>query len=128
MEIFGVGPWELMLVIVIAFVVLGPEKIPSIMRTIGRTVRQLRQMSQQLTSEFGDEIKEVTGDITAVQREFQGVQRDLGQMAKSVVARLPNEPESAPTSALAATSPPPVPDPSAPADPGTPGSGAQPDA
>ena len=67
MEIFGVGPFELLLIALIAFVILGPERIPTAMRWLGRTVRQLRQMSQQLTKDYGPEIQEITGEIAAVQ-------------------------------------------------------------
>jgi sec-independent protein translocase protein TatB len=92
MEIFGVGPWELIIVLMIAFVVLGPDKIPEVARTLGRLVRQLRNMSNELTGEFGDEFKEVKSEITSVQREFRAMQRDLGDAARSVVTQV-NDPK-----------------------------------
>lgn len=85
MEIFGVGPFELALIALIAFIVLGPERIPTAMRWLGRTVRQLRQMSQQLTKDYGADIQQVTSEITAVQAELRNIQRDLTEVTRGLV-------------------------------------------
>jgi sec-independent protein translocase protein TatB len=85
MEIFGVGPFELVMIALIAFIVLGPERIPTAMRWLGRTVRQVRQLSQQLTKDYGPEIKEITGEISAVQAELRSIQRDLTDVTRGLV-------------------------------------------
>ncbi len=85
MEIFGVGPLELVLIALVAFIVLGPERIPSAMRWLGRTVRQLQQMSHQLTKDYGQDIRQVTDEITAVQAELRNIQRDLSEVTRGLV-------------------------------------------
>ena len=85
MEIFGVGPFELVLIALVAFIVLGPERIPSAMRWLGRMVRQQRQMSQQLTKDYGAEIKDITGEISAVQAELRNIKRDLTDVTRGLV-------------------------------------------
>ncbi|MBI5567514.1 MAG: twin-arginine translocase subunit TatB [Chloroflexi bacterium] len=85
MEIFGVGPFELVLIALVAFIVLGPERIPGAMRWLGRMVRQLRQMSQQLTKDYGAEIKDITGEISAVQAELRNIKRDLTDVTRGLV-------------------------------------------
>lgn len=85
MEIFGVGPFELVLIALVAFIVLGPERIPSAMRWLGRLVRQVRQMSQQLTKDYGEDIRQVTGELTAVQAELRNIQRDLSEVTRGLV-------------------------------------------
>jgi sec-independent protein translocase protein TatB len=85
MEIFGVGPFELALIALIAFIVLGPERIPTAMRWLGRTMRQLRQMSQQLTKDYGADIQQVTSEISAVQTELRNIQRDLTEVTRGLV-------------------------------------------
>jgi sec-independent protein translocase protein TatB len=107
MEIFGVGPFELVLIALVAFIVLGPERIPSAMRWLGRTVRQLRQMSQQLTKDYGAEIKDITGEISAVQAELRNIKRDLTDVTRGLItgtevihppkAATPAQPDSAPS-------------------------------
>ena len=49
---FGIGPEELMLVALLALLVLGPERLPQVMRDLGRVVGDLRRTSDELRSEF----------------------------------------------------------------------------
>ena len=49
---FGIGPEELMLIAVLALLVLGPERLPQVMRDVGRVVGDLRRTSDELRTEF----------------------------------------------------------------------------
>jgi sec-independent protein translocase protein TatB len=49
---FGIGPEELALVALLALLVLGPERLPKVMRDMGRLVGDLRRTSDELRSEF----------------------------------------------------------------------------
>lgn len=59
MEIFGIGLPEIALIMVVALIVFGPERLPEIAREAGRMVRQFRQMTSEATSE----IRSLTGDL-----------------------------------------------------------------
>jgi len=54
---FGIGIFELFLIAVIALVVMGPERLPGAMRTIAGYMRQIRDISNEFTSQFSEEIK-----------------------------------------------------------------------
>ena len=49
---FGIGPEELMLIAIIALLVLGPERMPRLMRDVGRIVGDLRRTSEELQKDF----------------------------------------------------------------------------
>jgi Tat protein translocase TatB subunit len=49
---FGIGPEELVLILIIALIVLGPERMPKVARDIGRVVGDLRRTSDELREEF----------------------------------------------------------------------------
>lgn len=49
---FGIGLPELLVILVIALIVLGPEKMPQLARDVGRTVGDLRRTSDELREEF----------------------------------------------------------------------------
>ena len=49
---FGIGPEELFLIAIIALLVLGPERMPKVMRDVGRVVGDLRKTSDELREEF----------------------------------------------------------------------------
>src|SRR5438046_336632 len=45
---FNVGPLELLVILIVALVVVGPEKLPDLARTIGRAMRELRKIQDDL--------------------------------------------------------------------------------
>ena len=60
MDFLGIGPLELIVVLIIAFIVVGPERLPEFARSIGKTLRDVRALSQGLTSEWQRELNSVT--------------------------------------------------------------------
>ena len=48
---FNLGPMEVLVIVVVALVVLGPQRLPDAMRQVGKGVGDLRRWSTQLTSE-----------------------------------------------------------------------------
>jgi Tat protein translocase TatB subunit len=50
----SIGPLEVVAVAAIALIVFGPEKLPEIARTVGRTLSQLRRMADEVRDEFKD--------------------------------------------------------------------------
>jgi sec-independent protein translocase protein TatA len=44
----GIGPLELMLILIVALVVVGPKKLPEIGRQIGKVMRDLRRMQDEV--------------------------------------------------------------------------------
>jgi sec-independent protein translocase protein TatA len=57
MDFFGIGPWEILLIIVIALIVVGPGRIPEIARTLGKTVRAIRRAGAELTTAVTKELE-----------------------------------------------------------------------
>jgi sec-independent protein translocase protein TatB len=49
---FGIGPEELALVALLALLVLGPDRLPKVMRDMGKVVGDLRRTSDELRNEF----------------------------------------------------------------------------
>ena len=49
---FGIGTGELMLLLVLALIVLGPERMPKLARDLGRALAEFRRTSDELKSEF----------------------------------------------------------------------------
>ena len=58
----GVGFPELVLILVVALIVLGPQRLPEVARTLGRAYGQLRRASE----EFQNTIRQ---DLAALERQ-----------------------------------------------------------
>ncbi|MGH9283687.1 MAG: twin-arginine translocase TatA/TatE family subunit, partial [Acidimicrobiales bacterium] len=50
----SIGPAEILVVLVIALVVLGPTRLPDAARSLGKAISELRKVSSGLQSEVRD--------------------------------------------------------------------------
>jgi sec-independent protein translocase protein TatB len=57
MNILGMGPLELLLILVLALIVFGPARLPEIMGQIGRAIADFRRATSQLSDEFNRTIQ-----------------------------------------------------------------------
>lgn len=87
---FNIGPMELLVLVVVGLIVLGPDRLPSMARDAARMLRTLREMATgartQLRDELGPEFADLDLDDfrrlnprTALQRAILGEEdlRDL---------------------------------------------------
>ncbi len=54
---FDIGFTELLLLAIIGMVVIGPERLPGVARTIGRQIGQLRRFMSNLQNQLEQEVK-----------------------------------------------------------------------
>ena len=52
MNFLGMGPMELVLIMVLALIVFGPGKLPEIAGQIGKMVRDFRSATSEMSTEF----------------------------------------------------------------------------
>ena len=66
MDFFGIGPMEIILILVIGLLIFGPDKLPQIGRDLGRTLRSFKKattdLSAEMSKELEEEKKEIVGD------------------------------------------------------------------
>ncbi len=85
---FDVGGMEFVVIIIVALLVIGPERIPEVARTLGRFIGQLRQLG----GDIGDPIHQVRealhegiqeGEAIAhqIQADVEGVHEDIQSAA-----------------------------------------------
>src|SRR5262245_11002669 len=79
MNFFGMGGWEIGVILIVALIIFGPGKLPEVMGQVGKTVRDFRRMTGDLTGEFErstgikDIKKTLTDEITGIKSEVTGV-------------------------------------------------------
>ncbi len=62
---FGIGPPELIVIIVLAIILLGPEKFPEAGRAVGKAIREFRSMSDDLTRDFRQPLEEISATFNS---------------------------------------------------------------
>jgi Tat protein translocase TatB subunit len=83
MDFLGIGPLELIVILIIAFVVVGPERLPQLAQSIGKTLRDLRALSRGLTTEWQRELSSM-----AELEPGESLQQTLTQPLKEVQTEL----------------------------------------
>ncbi len=69
-EVFGVGVPEMVIILVVALIFLGPDKLPEAARTVGGWVRQIRSFTGEAASiwqetlQVGDSLKDVVRPVS----------------------------------------------------------------
>jgi len=60
---FGIGSTELLVILVVALIVIGPSKLPDIMRTIGKGMAEFRRVSTDVKSTLDAEVRKADDEI-----------------------------------------------------------------
>jgi TatA/E family protein of Tat protein translocase len=55
----GMGPMEIAVILIVALIIFGPGKLPEIGATIGRSVREFRSATKDITGDFQRSMMEV---------------------------------------------------------------------
>jgi len=71
LELFGIGLLELVLILVVALIVLGPDRLPEAARGVGKTIADVRRATEparaawaELTSEVNTVVTSATSQVT----------------------------------------------------------------
>jgi sec-independent protein translocase protein TatB len=114
----NIGPPELLLILVIALVVVGPQRLPELGRTIGRGLRELRKVQDDVrdmvNTGLDDDLKETAAELkrsasdlrnaTDIRSAFRNTPHQARQRAAAAVTGAvtpddgPSEPDVAPPS------------------------------
>ena len=69
---FGIGMPEMILILAIALVVIGPKKLPDLAKSLGRAMREFKKA----TNEF-KETMQIEGEMEDVKKAFSGISDDV---------------------------------------------------
>jgi sec-independent protein translocase protein TatA len=68
----SLGPAEILVILVVALLVFGPNKMPELGRQLARGVREFRKIQQHLSSELHDVVSELDLNPTTSQQPTPG--------------------------------------------------------
>ena len=69
---FGIGMPEMILILAIALIVIGPKKLPDLAKSLGRAMREFKKA----TSEF-KETMQIDSELSEVKNAFNGISDDV---------------------------------------------------
>jgi sec-independent protein translocase protein TatB len=74
MSFLGMGPLEILLILILGFLFFGPEKLPQMAAKAGKLYRSFRKatfdLSKSITSEVDSEGKTLKQDLSEISKSF----------------------------------------------------------
>jgi sec-independent protein translocase protein TatA len=74
---FGIGFPELVVILVLGLLVLGPQRLPEVARALGRGLAELKRATQGLKEEMDSEIRKMDETVEARSHERSPAPREL---------------------------------------------------
>ncbi len=98
---FDIGFWELMIIAIISLIVLGPERLPTALRTLRGWVGSVRDFSNTVKTELKEELRihELHEDLKkAEQSGMKNLSPEVAESIKSLqdAANMVNRPYDTP--------------------------------
>lgn len=84
MEFLGIGPLELLLIVVVALIVFGPHRLPELMVQVARFIREFRSYTSTLTRDLTDVMREFERERAVVDAEWKEVGEGLADARSDV--------------------------------------------
>ena len=84
MNVFGVGPAELIVIMVVALLFVGPERLPKLAADLARTIREIRQYTGSLAAEFNEVVKDFEKDTEGERSQWKEIGEGITGATKSV--------------------------------------------
>jgi sec-independent protein translocase protein TatA len=70
---FNIGPMELIVILLVALLIVGPKRLPEVGRSIGKSLREVRRATEEVRYSFeaslDDEAHEETADPEAADED-----------------------------------------------------------
>lgn len=92
-NILGIGVPEIIIILVIAFLIVGPERVPEIGRKVGKFYRNMRRVTTNLTAEVKqaidwdeEDVKNIKEVTDVLKEENTSLRQELDDLKKAVVS------------------------------------------
>jgi sec-independent protein translocase protein TatB len=80
----GIGPAELLVILVLALLVVGPNRLPEMAAQLARFLRAFRRYSANVTREFNETMRELEHEYDDMRGEWKDVGQGLDETARTV--------------------------------------------
>lgn len=82
---FDLGWTEMVVIVIVAILIIGPKELPAVLRTIGKWVAKARALAREFQDSVNEAIRE---------SEIEDMRKELEQVEHAAKADTPPEPPS----------------------------------
>tara|TARA_B110000014_G_C20118280_1_gene591437 strand:- start:198 stop:569 length:372 start_codon:yes stop_codon:yes gene_type:complete len=88
-DLFGVGIFEALLVLVVALIVVGPNKFPEIAKSAGRWFTVARNYASEVRTDIESATAEIESEVMKEQEFIGGISDDLNTIEEETKGSMP---------------------------------------
>jgi Tat protein translocase TatB subunit len=90
---FNIGPGELVVILLLALILLGPKRLPDAARAVGKGMREFRRATEDLKGTLEQELGDLQDPLRPTQPPRPAVSESVAAQ-KSLPAPTPEEPQA----------------------------------
>ena len=83
MEFFGVGLPELVVILVLTLIVVGPQRLPEVAAQMARAIKEFRRYTSGMSKELLDAVQELEREFKDLRGELDSVSAEVRQKAEA---------------------------------------------
>ena len=87
---FGIQPIHLVIIVVVALIIFGPQKLPEIGRGLGKSLNEFRRGAKEMTEGFSEEVRQPDKPVAPVQAQPMPQQPLAAAAATPATVTCPN--------------------------------------
>ena len=88
MQMFGIGIPELLIILLLAVLVVGPDRLPQVAADMARWIRQARAYGQHLTRDFSEVVGEIEKEAGTSRDDWKEIGKVVGLRTGEVTKEL----------------------------------------
>jgi TatA/E family protein of Tat protein translocase len=89
MDFFGIGPMEILLILIVGLLIFGPGKMPQIARDLGKALRSFKKATTDLSAEVSRELEEEKKEINSDTKQIEQEIDEISNPAKPEAGKTP---------------------------------------
>lgn len=84
MEFFGMGPLEILLILIVGLIAFGPGKLPQLARNLGKGIMTLRKAAADIKEDVTKEFKELEEEVKTPSQQQEADDEGDGKSKRRV--------------------------------------------
>ncbi len=88
MDFLGIGLPELLVILVITLLVVGPQRLPEMAAQLARFIREFRRYTANLSREFTGALEDFEREYSEVREEWKEVKRGLARDSQAIESQI----------------------------------------
>lgn len=91
---FGIGVPELLIILVVALIVLGPRRLPEVAKSLGKAFAEFRRATSDLSDELNEARMALEEEVRMAERQARTIRPPAAQPEPQSAAPLPEKKET----------------------------------